>query len=286
MSSLRSLAKLMKYIQRFGMLRGAATYARVDGPALVRSSEPLTRVVLPGYAAPVFLREGADRATFWQVLVEQQYNMNGFPHFRELQQAYNNLLNEGRRPVIVDAGANIGLSTIWFAQLFPEAVIVAVEPETGNCELLARNVASYPNVQVVHGGLWSHRETLAVSNPGAGSAAFQVNETHSSDGDDKNIRGYTVDELVELVSQGTLFAVKIDIEGAQKQVFKANTDWVGRADLIIMELEDWLFPWQGTSTPFFRCISAHQFEYLIQGENIFCFRDIRTQDQPQAVTAG
>lgn len=285
MNSLRSLAKLVKYIQCFGALRGIATYAQVEGPGLIRSSKPITRVSLPEYAAPVFLRKGADRATFWQVLVEQQYNMSSFPHFQELKQAYNKLLSEGRRPVIVDAGANIGLSTIWFARLFPKAVVIAVEPEAGNCELLARNVESYSNVQIVRGGLWSHRETLAVSNPNAGSAAFRVDETRATDGSDNYIVGYTVDELVEQVSEGALFVVKIDIEGAQKQVFKANTGWVGRVYLIILELEDWLFPWQDTSSAFFRCVSAHQFEYLLQGENIFCFRNTGMQDQARSGAA-
>ena len=45
-----------------------------------------------------------------------------------------------RPSVIIDAGANIGLASIWFASKFPEARILAIEPEKSNYELLVRNV--------------------------------------------------------------------------------------------------------------------------------------------------
>ena len=69
------------------------------------------------------------------------------------------------------------------------------------------------------------------------------------------------------------FIVKIDIEGGQGPLFETNTEWVKDTQLIALELEDWLFPWQGTSRSFFRCISRYSFDYLLGRENIFCFRD-------------
>ena len=71
----------------------------------------------------------------------------------------------------------------------------------------------------------------------------------------------------------TLFIVKIDIEGAQKHLFSSNTNWIEHTHLIMLELDDWLLPWQGTSRTFFSALSAYPFDYLIRGEAIFCFRD-------------
>ena len=79
--------------------------------------------------------------------------------------------------------------------------------------------------------------------------------------------------------------VKIDIEGAQAQLFSANTEWVARTRLISLELDDWLMPWQGTSRSFFSCISRYPFDYLIHGESIFCFRDFLA-DEGSAVMPG
>lgn len=45
--------------------------------------------------------------------------------------------------------------------------------------------------------------------------------------------------------------VKLDIEGAQAQLFSSNTDWVDGSTLIpFLELDDWLLPWQGARPQF------------------------------------
>jgi len=56
--------------------------------------------------------------------------------------------------VIVDAGANIGLASICFANKYANATIIAVEPEQSNFELLEENVAPYPNIVPVQAALW------------------------------------------------------------------------------------------------------------------------------------
>ena len=65
------------------------------------------------------------------------------------------------------------------------------------------------------------------------------------------------------------FIVKLDVEGAEKDVFSGNTEWVARTPLIIVELHDWLMPRQGGATPFLRCISALDRDFVFIGENVF-----------------
>src|SRR5439155_12824818 len=43
---------------------------------------------------------------------------------------------------IVDLGANIGIASLYFASLFPQSRILAVEPDDENCDLLKRNCAA------------------------------------------------------------------------------------------------------------------------------------------------
>mgnify|MGYP000930999581 CR=1 FL=1 len=88
------------------------------------------------------------------------------------------------------------------------------------------------------------------------------------------IPAYTIDDLCALGGTTDPLIVKLDIEGAQAQLFASNTDWVGRTALITLELDDWLMPWQGTSRNFFSCLSRYPFDYLLGGESIFCFRDL------------
>jgi hypothetical protein len=107
-------------------------YCRVFGPAGVAlaarakvMTEPGERVIVPpGAAHPVTVR----------------LRTSDIPTYREvfLQQAYRLAL---QRPpsVIVDAGANIGLTSVYFALRYPAARIVAVEPEASNFALLTTN---------------------------------------------------------------------------------------------------------------------------------------------------
>ncbi len=47
---------------------------------------------------------------------------------------------DSENPVIIDAGAHIGLTTLYFKQLYPTARIVALEPQKDNFVLLEKNV--------------------------------------------------------------------------------------------------------------------------------------------------
>ncbi|MBR1580133.1 MAG: FkbM family methyltransferase [Selenomonadaceae bacterium] len=55
---------------------------------------------------------------------------------------------------ILDCGGNIGTSAVFFANYYPTAKIVAVEPDAGNFQLLSINTRFYPNVECVNAALW------------------------------------------------------------------------------------------------------------------------------------
>jgi FkbM family methyltransferase len=268
----RTLPRLPNYLSRFGALQGALLWSRIERELPVKSTR-VEEFRIPGLAAPVYLREtSSDHATFWQCLVRNQYELQGFPQTRRLINDYNAAVASGRPVVIIDGGGNIGLSAVWLANAFPKATICAVEPDTDNFELLKRNTAALGDrVRPVLGGLWDARTELHIVNPESGSAAFRVNAGAAASS--HTIQAYTVADLCREMGVQAPFIVKLDIEGAQARLFQSNTEWVGNTHLIMLELDDWQFPWGGTSRSFFRCVSALPFDYLMSGETIFCFRD-------------
>jgi FkbM family methyltransferase len=174
--------------------------------------------------------------------------------------------------LIIDGGANIGMAAIWFAQTFADASLVCVEPEEANFDLLVRNMTPYGSrVEPIRGGLWPRSGQLRITNPNAGTAGYQV--AYSEERSPEGIRAITIDEIIEKYPDHFLFYVKLDIEGAQKQLFTENTEWVEIVDVIAIELDDCRFPWSGSSTPVFKVLSRHEFDYIISGETLFCFRD-------------
>src|SRR5205809_677357 len=89
----------------------------------------------------MYLRAGeSDVAAVRQVLRDGGYGFDfTWPTGGRVLKRYNEILERGGIPVIVDAGANIGAATILFHSQFPEAHIVAIEPEPGNFAILSKN---------------------------------------------------------------------------------------------------------------------------------------------------
>ncbi|MBF0183459.1 MAG: FkbM family methyltransferase, partial [Magnetococcales bacterium] len=108
---------------------------------------------------PIWLRlHTTDISTYIQMFVNREYAM---------------LLAKPPQ-VIIDAGANIGFSAIFFAQCYPEARILALEPAAANFALLERNTRPYPNITPLHRALWGSRTTLSLHDPGPGRAGLQT----------------------------------------------------------------------------------------------------------------
>src|ERR1017187_2587488 len=82
-------------------------------------------------------------------------------------------------PVVVDAGANIGLASLYFHLLYPECRVVAFEPDVAAFSALRQNVqANGLNVQCVNAGLWALEGTHTIytdpsNEAGVSASMFQ-----------------------------------------------------------------------------------------------------------------
>ena len=177
-------------------------------------------VRVPGYRQPFLIRRHtSDYSVFETVFVEKEFEQH---------------LPSNPR-LIIDGGANIGLSTAFYAQRFPEALIVAVEPSSENLSLLAINCDAYQNVQVLAGGIWNRSEFLRISNPNAAAWSFRCEP--AAEGTEGAFRAYTVQEIINLAQLERCDLLKLDIEGAEEQLFSEFADqWLARVDAILVEI--------------------------------------------------
>jgi len=272
---IHKIKKIPNYLSVFGFYNGIKLFLNIEKPVTSDSNQCMT-IKVPGFDAPVTLRSTiSDHSAFWICLVAEQYNVSRFPsHASRLYDVYKKMLHEGQQPLIIDAGANIGMSALWFAKQYPKARIFAIEPDRDNYELLLKNTQSLNGrIKPFFGGIWPRDARLSIENRNAGAQHYQTSELETEM--DGALNSITVEKILSQVGTETIFIAKIDIEGSQKALFEENTLWVENTNLIILELDDWLFPWAGTSRPFFSCVSKYRFDYLLNGENIFCFQDLR-----------
>ncbi len=141
--------------------------------------------------------------------------------------------------VIIDAGANIGMSTLFFAQKFPQAQILAIEPEASNFDLLQRNTADYPNITTIKAALWGVGEQRPILDRHTGHWGYTVSETaNRTEVTGQQIRCLTVADLMDQYQIKKIDLFKIDIEGAEKNVFENAGPWIERVDILAVELHD------------------------------------------------
>jgi FkbM family methyltransferase len=266
------LRQLLKLVRVFGMAAGIRLWLGLCMQQIVPGSQPLA-LVLPGLRAPVSLRR-PDLEILWQIMIMQENDFSSLPQAARVNEIHNRILAEGKKPVIVDCGGHIGLSALWFASRFPDALIYSVEPDSANFKLLQKNVAAYPNITPVNGGIWNESCRLEVTNPGSGSASFRVREMAEcgAAGQSTGLRGYSIEEIAAQGKGSELFLVKMDIEGAESQVFKEPTEWLKTVSVLIIELHDWLMPGQGTSRNLLRRLGEHEFDVVLRGENLILFQ--------------
>ena len=124
----------------------------------------------------------------------------------------------GPNPYIIDCGANIGLSVIFFRGICPDAKIVAFEPERRIFGFLRANLEmnGIQGVELVQKALWKEETSLTFINEG--SDANRIQQVFKDEGRSET---YTVDTvtLSSFVDREVDF-LKIDIEGAEVEVMR------------------------------------------------------------------
>jgi FkbM family methyltransferase len=211
----------------------------------------------------------SDEGVISQVLQNRQYDFKWLRRGAELR-AFSELgIPSHKSPLIVDAGANIGASPVYFAYAFPNARVIAIEPETDNFELLLTNTQGL-SVECIHGAVACTPGFIDLVDPGVGSWGFRTSASGAGKPTNQTVRCVTINEIYKAHTEGCFpFVVKIDIEGGEHDLFSGSTEWIAKTPLIIIELHDWLLLGKARSRPFLQCISSYDRDFVHVGENIF-----------------
>jgi FkbM family methyltransferase len=207
------------------------------------------------YKAPFWLRvPGTDYRVYRQVLLEKEYDIKP----------------PSAPKTIIDAGANIGLSSIYFANRFPEASVIAVEPGESNFELLKKNCLPYPQIIPVQAALWDKDEELLLSDPGLGEWGLRVSKPEAKVTKSVPTPGITMNSIILMHGIEKVDILKIDIEGAEKEVFRDTESWLNKVDILIIELHERFRP--GVLRSFYNGSNGFAHERIL-GENLVLSRE-------------
>ena len=244
---IKTLLSTGKYLKRFGLAKSFQLCYKL------KSNNP-SNIRLNNISYPFRLRsKTSDIPTFHDIFVDMGYEIN---------------LNFNPE-TIIDAGANIGLAAIFYANKYPTSKIISIEPEQSNYDLLKENTQNYENIIALNNALSNvSNQDLAIVDNGYGSWGFMTEPLADSlKGKASSIKSITVNEIMSEYGWETIDIVKIDIEGYEKELFEKNSEnWLPNVRCLIIELHDRMK--EGCSKSFFSAISKYDFSFFHRNENL------------------
>lgn len=132
--------------------------------------------------------------------------------------------------LIVDLGANVGYTLAHWAVLYPHARIIGVELDEVNAELARRNTAfAADRCTVVQGAIW--KEDGYIQYGGDESWALTILAEGA-----KSSRAVTMRTLLKEQNVDQVDLLKMDIEGAEDEIFSSDLEWLDKVQRIMLEI--------------------------------------------------
>jgi FkbM family methyltransferase len=190
---------------------------RVLSPGGIRHIHPASLL------HPLYFRAlSSDVYVIRQVLVEEEYAC---------------LKDLGAVRFIVDCGANIGCSSAYFLSQFPNARLIAIEPDEDNFKMLERNLAPYGvRARALRAAVWADGGQRLRCVRGEYRDGLDWSCTVVADGSGDTV-GVTISELLDTSGEQDIDLLKIDIEGAERYILApGRTGWLARVRDLCIEL--------------------------------------------------
>jgi FkbM family methyltransferase len=178
---------------------------------------------------------------------------------------------------ILDLGANVGYSSVYFLSCFPTASVIAVEPDPDNCDLCRRNLAPYgERARVVPGAAWSTRARLALSRGTFGDGREWATQVFDGAGQEGLVQGYDVPSLMEMTGGEPIDILKVDVERSELEIFgDTSSVWLPKVRNICIELHG-----ADCREMFLRALRGFEYDPGSSGELTLC-RNLRLKTKPE-----
>lgn len=131
--------------------------------------------------------------------------------------------------VIVDLGGHVGFTSIYFSTRYPNAKIYTVEASKQNFSILEFNVKSFEKIVPLKKAVYTDDGFISFDESG-------LSYNHKIDEGGDQIEAISVNSLLNSYGIEKVDLMKIDIEGAEKDILQKNTEWLEKTNAIIIEL--------------------------------------------------
>ncbi len=143
---------------------------------------------------------------------------------------------------MIDAGANIGLTCLYFKSHFPDLAITALEPseETYNRLEQIININHFSSVRLLKKGLWSSQTRLKADTSFRDGQDWSFRLVEASEKEPALFETTSIDDIINKLNLNSIDFLKIDIEGGEVEIFKdfSKIHWFDKVKIIALEIHD------------------------------------------------
>lgn len=208
---------------------------------------------------------GSDKIVYNQIFIVEEYKVivEFMLQFKKETKGWN----------IIDGGANIGLTTLYFHQNLPNAKIVCIEPDKDNFEMIKNNMRINnfsANGNLLNAGLWSKNTHIKTER------SFRDGEDWSiivkeTDDPTNALKAYSITDVINKQFDGEIIdLLKLDVEGSEKYIFEAEEEvakFLSKIRFVIIEIHDEMNCRENIYTQ----LAKNNFKYFNAGESTIGF---------------
>lgn len=203
-------------------------------------------------------KNSSDSQVFNQIILNEEYN-------KVLE-----LINTYDLPIfnMIDAGSNIGLTSIYFNSYFPNLNIIALEPNQQNFNKMNTNIKknNLKTVKILNNALYGKRTLLSEGSPynDGKDWSFRLVENSDITGALNEYEALDISSLMNDFNLDIIDFLKMDIEGGEFSVFEYKSDltWLNKTRLLAIEIHEDC----GSKTEIQNILKDYNYELFYSGE--------------------
>jgi len=161
-------------------------------------------------------------------------------------------------PLIYDCGANIGMSVLCFNTIFPKARIKAFEADPKICKYLKENLKrnNINGIKIINKAIWIDNNGVEFNTDGADGGSI-----YGSLNNKIKVKSFELRDLLK--SEDEVDMLKMDIKGAEADIFNDCKDTLKNVKNIFVEYHSWNNQRQKLNEPL-EVLSKRNFRYFIK----------------------
>jgi len=141
---------------------------------------------------------------------------------------------------ILDLGGNIGLSSIFFSQKYPNSSIATVEPMENNLKVLHENVSqNNANINILPVAVATEDGEVNICITDLDyDHHILTNDQNIDEENTASVKAQSIKTVMHELGWGRINLLKMDIEGYEKVLLKEKANWLEYVDALCIEIHD------------------------------------------------